>query len=169
MAENSTQEIWESVTGGTVWVHVKDPRNPGGWKEAKVGGKGSQRLTITVDEREFNQDLIPFENEQFDPFKNGLLIRISPKDAERGENEKTDEELIEILRLPDDDKYQTTVHSIESEVVLRRMLELAEKNASMMRHEVIRNVVDDRYSVGKMSRVVKEAILDDAKYSDADL
>ena len=81
-ATKKAQEIWESTTEGTTWVNVRDPRNPDGWTRKKVGGKGTKRITLTVEEREFNQELVPFEKQEFDPFSNGMLIRISPKTAE---------------------------------------------------------------------------------------
>ena len=163
------QETWESTTGGAVWVQVKDPRTPGGWRQQKVGGRGSKRLNISVEEREFNQELIPFENAQHDPFRNGLLIRTHPKQAERGENELSDEELIGILQMDADALFDEAVASVTSEVNLRRLLKLAEKHTNMMRLQALQSLVDDKYRVGKTSRVVKEIMEDDAKYADADL
>lgn len=166
---SKAQEIWETTTGGTTYVNVKDPRNPDGWTRRRVGGKGSKRITLTVEEREFNQELIQYENEHLDPFTNGLLVRISPKDVERGDNEKTDDQLIELLALSDDDAFQAVLESIKSEVVIRRLLELSKKHGSMLRHESIQYVVDDRYHIGKTSQVVREQMADDARYADADL
>lgn len=165
----SQQEIWEATTGGTTYVSVRDPRNPDGWTGRKVGGKGSKRITLTADEREFNQSLVQYENQHLDPFTNGLLVRIAPAEGERGENEKTDEQLVALLQIQDDDMFQAILDSTKSEVIVRRMLALAERNASMMRYEAIRNVVDERYRVGKTSLVVRELQADDARYSDADL
>lgn len=168
-ATKKAQEIWESTTGGTTWVHVKDPRNPDGWVQKKVGGKGTQRITLSVEEREFNQELIAYESKHHDPFTNGLLVRISPKAVERGGNELTDDDLIELLQTKDDAAFEAQMVAIESEVVLRRLLEHSRKHASMLRHEAIQTLVDDRYRIGKTSRVVKEIIEDDARYADADL
>lgn len=168
-AGQKAQEIWESTTGGVTWVHVKDPRNPEGWVQKKVGGKGTQRVTLSVEEREFNQELIAYESQHLDPFTNGLLVRIQPKDVERGDSELTDADLIALLGLDNDDLFASELDGIRSEVVVRRLLELSKKHASMMRHEVIQNLVDDRYKIGKTQKVVKEMINDDAKYADADL
>lgn len=167
--DKNAQEIWESTTGGTTFVHVKDPRNPNGWVTKRVGGKGTQRITVTVEEREFNQELVTFENQHLDPFTNGLLVRISPKAVERGEFEFTDAELVTVLKAEGDEVFEETVRKTKSEVVLRRMLELSKRHATMYRHEIIQEVVDERYRLGKSQRVVKEMFEDDARYQDADL
>lgn len=168
-ATASPQETWESTTGGVVWVQVKDPRHQGGWRTQKVGGKGTKRLSISVEEREFNQELIPYENEHLDPFRNGILVRTHPKGGERGQFELTDAELIEMLQIGDDALFQEAYRSIGSEVVLRRLLKLAEKHTNMLRLQDIQGYVDDRYRSGKTSQVVKEMLEDDARYADADL
>jgi hypothetical protein len=163
------QEIWETTTGGTVYVNVRDPRNPEGWTRRKVGGRGSKRITVSVEEREFNQELVQYENEHLDPFRNGTLIRVSPKDTERGENERSDAQLIDLLKIDDDDRFAAEVRAITSEVVARRLLTLAAKHTSMLRHQVIQDVVDERYRIGKTSQVVRELQADSARYADADL
>lgn len=163
------QEIWEATTGGTTHINVRDPRNPEGWTKKRVGGRGSKRITLSVEEREFNQDLVQYENQHLDPFTNGLLIRISPKTVERGGNEVSDDELIAALQTSDDVEFELALNALTSEVVVRRLLELAKKHTSMMRYEQIRDLVDNRYSVGKTSQVVKEAMEDDRRYSDVDL
>lgn len=165
----SAQEIWEATTGGTTYVNVRDPRNAEGWTRRKVGGKGSKRITVTVEEREFNQELVHYENQHLDPFTNGMLVRIAPRDVERGENEKSDDELITMLTVADDRVFESQVNAVRSEIVLRRLLDLSRSHASMLRHETIQNLVDDRYRIGKTSRVVREMEGDNAKYAEADL
>lgn len=167
-SDGTAQEIWESTTGGTTFVHVRDPRNAQGWVQRKVGGKGTQRITLTVAEREFNQELVAYENDQHDPFSNGLLVRVSPKAVERGEAERTDAELIDILGLPDDD-FAATLASLDSEVLVRRLHALSRQHATMVRHEAIQTLIDDRYRIGKTQKVVKEIIEDDSRYAGADL
>lgn len=163
------QEIWETTTGGSTYIHVKDPRNPQGWVLKKVGGRGSKRITITVEEREFNQDLVPYEKAHHDPFTNGLLVRISPKDVTRGENEVTDEDLVAYLKEEEDDVFDLYLSSLTSEIVVRRLLELSKRHAPMYRHEQIVSLVDERYRIGKTQKVVEEIFADDAKYAGVDL
>lgn len=163
------QEIWESTTGGTVYVNVKDPRNPRAWIQKKVGGKGSQRITITVEERLFNQDMNTYENEHLDPFANGLLYRVSPKSGERGQYELSDEELVAVLKGGEDEDFEATVANTKSEIMLRRMLFLAERNATMHRFNIIKDTVEQRFAIGKTSKVVQEMYEDDHRYAGADL
>lgn len=163
------QEIWESTTGGTTFINIKDPRNPRAWITKKVGGKGTQRITVTVEERMFNQDLVSYENTAQDPFTNGLLVRVSPKDVSKGSNEVSDDYLIEQLRDRSDEAFTTYLKSIDSEVVIRRLQALAERHAAMYRFHEIQAEVDARYPVGKTSRVVSEMLNDDARYAGADL
>ena len=170
MAQDANaQEIWETTTDGTFWVHVKDPREPGGWKQKRFGGRGVKKVTLTVEEREFNQELVSEDRQEHDPFTNGLLVRIHPKDVERGQNELPDEELIKILAIKSDDAFEKKLKSFDSEVVVRRIFELSEKSASKYRYDVIKDFVEERYRIGKTSKVVKEIMTDDAKYADADL
>lgn len=163
---NNATEIWETTTGGTVWVQVKDHRIPGAWRSMKVGGRGSSRLRITTEEREFNQELIPFENAHLDPFTNGTLVRTK---GTRGENELSDEDIIEILQIDDDAEFNARVNAIGSEVLLRRLLKAGERHTNVLRLQELQEVVDTRYAVGKTSRVVKEMYEDDARYADADV
>jgi hypothetical protein len=132
--------------------------------------QGTKRITVTIEEREFNQELVTYENEAHDAFKNGLLRRISPKDpADKGVNEITDEELIEYLKLDDDDLFIEYYKGLESEIVLRRLLTLGERHTSMYRYNDLKAYVDAKYALGKTQRVVQEMYEDDAKYAGADL
>lgn len=168
-ATRKAQEIWEVTTEGATWINVKDPRNPEGWVMKRVGGPGStKRITLSVEEREFNQELVAYENQHLDPFANGLLIRVQPKDVKRGKNELSDAQLTELLEISSDDVFAEQLEAIQSEVILRRLIALAETKTSKARYEVIETLLDSRHHVGKTSRVVKEMQDDDAKYSNAD-
>jgi hypothetical protein len=164
-----TSEVWETTTEGTIWVQVKDTRNPGAWTQRRVGGKGSKRLTITTDEREFNQETLPYENQHLDPFTNGLLVRVSPKTAVPTRYELTDDDLLEKLADRRDDLFLTYLAQIDSEVIMRRLLALAREHSTMARHEVIKEIIEGRYAVGKTSQVVAEEVADGQKYADTDL
>lgn len=165
----TAQEIWETTTGGTTFVHVKDPRSPRAWNKKKVGGRGSKRITLTVEERMFNQEQVAYENEHLDPFSNGLLVRVMPKSIERSQYEISDEELVALLKGGEDEDFEAMVVATPSEVVLRRMLFLAERNATMYRHEVLRTAIETRFAIGKTQQVVREMMADDAKYAGADI
>lgn len=164
-----SQETWQSTTGGTTYVSVKDPRNPRGWVRRKVGGRGSKRITLTVEERLFNQELVTYENEHLDPFRNGLLIRIQPVNAERSQFEVTDEELVALLTSGEDEEFGTLIANTHSEVIVRRLLFLAERNATKFRYDALQDLVGQRYPAGKTSRVYREYIEELEKNAGADL
>lgn len=169
MDEAPAVEIWETTTGGTTWVHVKDPRHPNTWIKKRVGGKGTKRITLTVEEREFNQELVTYESAHHDPFTNGLLVRISPAGVVRGENEVTDAELIAMLEDRDDARFDNLANRVDSEIVLRRLYALAEHHATVARHRSLGEVIERRFSIGKTSQVVKEIYEDDRRYMGADI
>lgn len=162
-------EVWEAATEGTTWLHKKNPQVAGTWKQHKVGGKGSKRITITVEERLHNQDLLIYENQHLDPFTNGTLVRISPESAERGPSEVTDDQLLELFEIGNDDVFASEVGEIKSEVVIRRLLALAEKHTSMVRYNMVRDVVDDRYKKAKTQTSVADLFRDDGSFRGHDL
>lgn len=162
-------EVWEATTTGTTWLHKKNPQVAGTWRQHKVGGRGSQRITLTVEERLHNQELMPYENSHLDPFSNGTLIRISPLDGDRSPSEVTDPQLLELFEIGSDDVFAAEINEITSEVVLRRLLALAEKHASMVRYNTIRDLVDDRYKRGKTQTSVKDLFRDDGTFRGHDL
>lgn len=163
-------EIWETTVPGTTYVQQRDPRNPRGWVTKKVGGRGTKQLRITVEERLFNQELVIHENQHHDPFTNGSLVRIHPKDERQlSDMAMTDAQIIEYLKLEDDPLFTEWLEGMQSEVVLRRALELARKACPMYRYEEIEQLVSTRYAIGKTSQVVREAMEDDARHSQADL
>lgn len=153
----SEVEIWESVTDAKVYVNVKDPMKPGGWAKKKISRvTGPKRLQISVEERRYNQDLVPDERVGNDPFSNGMLVCVQGK--EKPANAMTDEELLDILNLEDDDLFQETIAGIDSEVLIRRMYGLSETKSTHARYLMIQEIVDTRYRVGGSQRVVTEMI-----------
>jgi hypothetical protein len=163
----NSQETWESTTGAQVWVNVKDPRARDSWMQKSVGGKGSQRITITVGEREFNEEMVAYENLHLCPFRNGLLIRILPKGVERSRFELKDEELLLVLQGGEDEQFEEDIEKITSEVILRRLLFLAERNATKWRFEALERVTLTKFPVGKSSQVYREMEAEEARYAGA--
>lgn len=168
-ADLKATEVWEAVTEGTTWLHKKNPQVAGTWRQHKVGGRGSKRITITVEERLHNQDLIQYENEHLDPFTNGTLVRISPTDGARGVSEVTDAQLLEMFEISNDDVFLAEVDEITSEVVLRRLLTLAEKHATMVRYSMVRDVVEARYKRSKTQTSVADLYTEDGRFRGHDL
>lgn len=150
------QEVWELVIPGQVFVEVKDPRHRGSYTQRRVGGNASRRVQLSVEERLFNQGLVAYGHEDQDVFTNGMMIRILPKTEERGEYELTDAELVTWLTEDDDDQYDALIREVDSEIILRRMLTLAEKKATKWRYDLLENLIRDRYLVSKSSKVAIE-------------
>lgn len=155
LKEATQVEIWEAVTESIVFVSVRDTMN-GGWKQKKVSTQGPKRIQITVEERRFNQDNIPEENLALDPFSNGQLICVQG-DA-KSPYHLTDDDLVTILTLDDEAEFESAIAETTSEVILRRMLNLAQTRASHVRYEFIRDLVDERYRVGGTQKTVQAMI-----------
>ena len=139
-------EIWESLTDSTTWILVRDHIN-GGWKHQRVGGRGARRIQLTVEERRFNQDMVPDENVQLDPFVNGLLKCVQGEGS--SPNAMDDAKLVALCGLPEDADFFAKAEAIQSEVLLRRLVRVAEKHASNPRYLFVRDLADTRYRVSK--------------------
>jgi hypothetical protein len=152
-------ETWESTTEGTVWVHVKDARVKSGWNVKRVGGPGSgtRKVTLTTEERQYNQDQVLDDNYHLDPFLNGQLVCVKGRPAtDKGRYELSDADMLAILAIESDEVFTEAVDAIEIELPLRRLLALAEKHAPMVRYEQIKTLIDTRYRVGWSQRSVRE-------------
>lgn len=161
-------EVWESVTDGTVWVYVKDPRDPQGYRKARVGGSiggGSRTLRISTDDRRFNQERVVEEMRSHDPFVNGMLRFVSsgPQiDDIDPRYHLADEDLIAMLEVRDQDIFKEAVEEIGSEVVIRRLRAIAERQGTGGQLEIVDNVIDERYRVGHTQKVVREMMDEEA-------
>lgn len=153
-------EVWAATTKASVWLWVEDVlKGNGAWKKERVGGPtGKQRIQITVRERRYNQEQIPDKNAHLDPFLNGLLT--CKQGAAQSPNGYTDEQLVDLLKVDDDAAFKQVVESISSEILMRRLLGLAEKHALTYRYEMLDEIVYDRYRVGKTQRSLRDDIPD---------
>lgn len=148
-------EIWESTTDSAVWLWLLDPiAGRGAWKHQQVGGQnGNRRIQMTVRERRYNQDRIDSRNAQFDPFLNGLLICRQGKT--QSPRAYTDAQLIELLNISSDqdEAFETVARGLlQYEVVVRRLLGLAERNAPSYRRDLLEGLIDETYRVGWTQR-----------------
>lgn len=154
-------ETWEITTEGTVWVWVYDKREDR-YRKQRVGGRqgGSKRLHISRDDRRFNQEQIVFEMKDRDPFTNGSLCLLSedrPDDLDT-KYHMTPEDLRAILDIKDEALFRSEVTEIKSELILRRLVDLGEKHATVAQLEFIKELVDERYRVGGTQRTVEEML-----------
>lgn len=157
-------ENWEITTDGTVWVLVTDPRDPSGYKKQRVGGRagGSKRLRLSTDDRRYNEEQIVTEMADSNPFRNGLLRLIDEKyqDDIDTRYHLTADDLSVFLEIRDEAMFEEAVLGITSELIIRRLAALGEKNATMGQLNFIKDVIEDRYKVGGTQRAVQE-IFDD--------
>lgn len=156
-------EVWEIQTEGTVWVWTRDVRTPGHMQKTRVGGRsgGSRRLRITRDERRYNEEQVIDEMAGHNPFRNGALRFVSADDKKTADDvdvtyHMTNEDLLGLLEIKDETLLRSEVEGIGSELVLRRLYMVAEKNATVAQLEIIRTTVEERYAVGGTQQSIRE-------------
>lgn len=157
--DDKVVETWESVVAGVVYVWVYDRRDDKYIKQAVGGRSASKRLHISRDDRKYNQELIPPENRDHDPFTNGALRM---KDAATRDESLdiryhfTDEDLKTFFEIRDEKLFTEAVEAVESELILRRLEAVAEKEGTVAQHETVRELVRRRYPIGGTQRTVAE-------------
>lgn len=159
-------ETWDMLTEATVWVWVKDPRE-GVMTKKRLGGRsgGTRVLHITSDERRFNQEQVVEENLDNDPFTNGSLKLKNTAVASDVDTtyHLTNDDLKALLSISDRKTFETEVIEITSELILRRLKDLAESEASIGQYTFIRDLIDDRYKSGGTQATVREMMEEEAK------
>lgn len=156
-------ETWEVAGEGTCWVWIKDPRE-GKYVKQRVGGRagGSRKLHISTDDRRFNEEQVIEEMEQHNVFKNGTLRFISASDVREDDiftvNQLTVEDMTALLEIKDEDLFREEVGALKSELVMRRLKALAEKQGTVLQNDVINELVEERWKVGGTQKTVRELI-----------
>lgn len=155
--DSDVQETWEVVVPGGIRVW-KLSRRTGEYETVRVHGtKGPKLLRITKDERLYNQELIPEESKQHDPFENGSMVRVEGQERIG----VTDEDLQTYLEIGDVDVFIEALEDIaDKELIMRRLYRLAETEGTMAQVEAIRDVLDERYRVGGTQPTVQEMMED---------
>lgn len=158
--EDKVVETWEIVTPGTIYVWVYDRREDR-YDTQGVGGRSSKRLHLTRDDRKYNQELVPLENRHLDPFTNGSLRLVDC--ATRDETldmryHLTDADLKQMFEVRDRTLFLEAVSSIESELVLRRLADLADENGTVAQLETLKDLIRERYPIGGTQKAVREMI-----------
>lgn len=161
MADEKVIETWEITTDGTVWLFKMDPRE-GKYVEHRVGGRqgGSRRLHISRDDRRFNQEQVVEEMKEHDVFRNGQLVLVSADKAEDIDTtyHLTAEDLGRLLSIKEQKLFESEVSDIKSELILRRLKEVAERDATVAQLTFISDIIAERYKVGGTQRTVREMI-----------
>jgi hypothetical protein len=154
-------ETWESAVAGSVWVWVYDRREDRYIKASCGGRTGSRRLHISRDDRKYNQEQIPVENSQHDPFTNGALRFIDAATRDDSLDMRyhfTDLDLGQIFDVRDMALFEEAVKEIESELILRRLAALGEQIGTMAQVDVVRELLQERYPIGGTQKTVREMI-----------
>ncbi len=159
--EDSAVETWEIAFPGTVWVHVYDRREDT-YKKQQVGQRsGTKTLHITRDDRKYNQERILDENRHLDPFTNGSLRLLGSASRDESldvRNHYADADLIGMFEVRDPDLFREALDGLTSEVVLRRLSNIADDNATVTQAEILRELLAERYPVGGTQRTVREML-----------
>lgn len=163
-ANPNDQEIesWEIAFDGSVSIWVYDRRNDEYKKQVVAGHYGSRTMHLSRDDRKYNQELIPDECKHLDPFINGQL-RLLGASADRDENldvrnHYSNDELATMFEVRDPELFREAMEGITSEVVLRRLQNMAETHATVAQNETLRDLIQRRYPVGGTQTTVKEMI-----------
>jgi len=156
---DKTVETWETTGEGTVWVWIYDKREDK-YVPQRVGGRaGSRRLRIRRDDRKYNQEQIVEENRQLDPFTNGMLRLVEGgDDSIDATYHWTLEDYQNLLNLRDEDTFKAEVEEIESELIVRRLKDVAEKHGQLWQVDFLRDLIDERYRVGGTQKTVQQMI-----------
>lgn len=153
--DKSTVETWEIQTPGAVWIYVWESRLKQ-HVQKQLSAKGTKRVNLTVEEREYNEALIPDENAALNPFTNGTLAKLVEGEPEDGS--LTDEALVKILNLKS--RYKAKVDAFaQDELTLQRLKALAEGgNGTIEQVAYIKDLIEKNFPVGGSQKAYREMV-----------
>lgn len=154
-------ETWQAATAGTTWVWVYDRRDDKYAKKRVGGREGSGVLHLRRDDRKYNQERIPVENRMLDPFTNGALRLIESSTRDESLDVRyhyTDADLMEMFDVRDENLFGELITGIESELIVRRLLGMAEKAGTQAQVQALRDMCDDKWPIGGTQKTVREMI-----------
>jgi hypothetical protein len=154
-------ETWEIAFPGTVWVWVYDRREDVYKKQAIGARYGSRSIHLTRDDRKYNQELVPEENKHLDVFTNGCLRLLGSANRDESldvRNHYSRDDLIAMFEVRDPDLFAEAMEALTSEVVLRRLVGLADDHGTVTQGNVLRDIIAQRYPVGGTQLTVREMI-----------
>lgn len=155
-------ETWEISHPGTEWIWTWDKREDR-YTKTRVGGRqgGSKKLHLSTDDRRFNEECIVDECQpHLNPFRNGSLRLISAEKAEDidATYHLSHDDLAEMLEVRDSDTFNEAINDIKSELILRRLRDLAETQGTVAQLEALKELISSRYKRGGTQRTVREMI-----------
>lgn len=160
-APHEVMETWEITTPGRVWLKVTTHNRHGQpiIKDISLGPQRvGQKLKITQADREMNQEDVA--DTAFDPFRNGLLVRVDADQNSDPNTESVDalttQQLMDIF-AKHGNAFRASVEKL-GEVPIRRLREMADAlDATVKQVSFLDEVIEERY--------VKRASQPDAVYS----
>lgn len=160
-AADQIVETWETSSPGTTWVWVYDRREDK-YVEQRVGGReGSGRIHLSRDDRKYNQERVPIENRMLDPFTNGALRLVEASERDEALDIRyhySDADLMDMFEVRDENLFADLILEIESELIIRRLLAMAEKAGTQAQTKTLRDTCDERWPIGGTQKTVREMI-----------
>lgn len=157
--EDAVIETWEVAFPGEVWVWVYDRRNDEYKKQLVSQRTGSKMLHISRDDRKYNQELIPDECKHLDPFVNGLLRLLGAATRDENldvRNHYSNDDLIGMFEVRDGALFEEALEDLTSEIVLRRLMTLADDHGTVTQNNILRELIEKRFPVGGTQKTVRE-------------
>lgn len=145
-------ETWEVQVPGTIYVLKLDRRKDEYVKTRLNGTRGPKRVTLTRDDRKYNQEQVRPEYVKHDPFQNGALAQVVDGELVG----ITDVELSEMLQVREMADFTDLVSSIDNELTARRLLAVARTEGTLQQYEVVRDHIEDNWKVGGTQPTVEE-------------
>jgi hypothetical protein len=159
--DDKTIETWESAISGTVYVWVYDRREDR-YNQQSVGGRsGSRRVHLSRDDRKYNQEQMPIENQHLDPFTNGSLRLVGSANRDELLDVRyhfTDAELGEMFEVRDAGLFIDAIKDITSELILRRLASISEERGTVAQSEALSELIRERYPIGGTQKTIREMI-----------
>lgn len=142
-------ETWEITTEGRVWLQVTTFTRHGQPQDKDVSlgpKKPGQKLKISQADRERNQENVA--DPQFDPFRNGLLVRVDADQQSNPMTASTDAvttvDLMAIYELKGSE-FMAAVEAL-GQVPIRRLQEMSEAvDATTSQVAMIEQVIEERW------------------------
>jgi hypothetical protein len=149
--DRQVMEIWEIQVPGGCRVQRFDIRRQEYVLVKLHGTSGPRRVTLSKDDRIYNQEQIRREWKHLDPFENGTLAQVVDGKL-RG---VTDEDLAEMLTIRGRE-FDGLVAGMTNELTARRLYELAQREGTMDQVNALRDKIEDTWRVGGTQPTVAE-------------
>lgn len=149
--DRQVMEVWEIQIPGGCHIQRFDQRRQEYVLVKLHGSNGPKRITLSKDDRIYNQEMIRPDYKKHDPFENGTLARVEAGNLVG----ITDGDLAEMLSVRGAE-FRSLLASIENELTARRLYDLAQRDGTMEQVEALRDLIEERWRVGGTQPTVAE-------------